>query len=100
FAQGAVHAQTAPKRELRAAWIATVMNIDWPSRKGLSVQQQQQEYVTLLDTLQRRGMNAVIVQVRPVADAFYPSSYEPWSEYLSGEQGSYAEPYYNPLAFM
>lgn len=92
--------QDVPKRELRAAWIATVMNIDWPSKKGLSVQQQQEEFVRLLDTLQRAGMNAVIVQVRPVADAFYPSSYEPWSEYLSGKQGDFSTPYYNPLAFM
>jgi uncharacterized lipoprotein YddW (UPF0748 family) len=92
--------QSAPKRELRAAWIATVMNIDWPSKKGLSVQQQQEEFVRLLDTLKNAGMNAVIVQVRPVADAFYPSSYEPWSEYLSGTQGDFSIPYYNPLAFM
>lgn len=93
-------AQHIPKRELRAAWIATVVNIDWPSKKGLSVAEQQHEYVTLLDTLQRAGMNAVIVQVRPVADAFYPSSYEPWSEYLSGTQGLPMDPYYNPLVFM
>jgi uncharacterized lipoprotein YddW (UPF0748 family) len=93
-------AQTFPKRELRAAWIATVVNIDWPSRKGLSAQQQQEEYVKLLDLLKSVGMNAVIVQVRPSADAFYPSSYEPWSEYLSGEQGRSPEPYYNPLTFM
>lgn len=93
-------AQAPPKRELRAAWIATVMNIDWPSEKGLSVQRQQEEFVALLDTLKSVGMNAVIVQVRPVADAFYPSSYEPWSEYLSGTQGDFTQPYYNPLAFM
>lgn len=93
-------AQTYPKRELRAAWIATVMNIDWPSQKGLSVQQQQEEFVKLLDTLQNIGMNAVIVQVRPVADALYPSSFEPWSEYLSGTQGQSSKPYYNPLVFM
>lgn len=97
FAAGAQH---WPKRELRAAWIATVMNIDWPSKKGLSVNEQQQEYVRLLDTLKAIGMNAVIVQVRPVADAFYPSSYEPWSEYLSGRQGQPSTPYYNPLTFM
>jgi uncharacterized lipoprotein YddW (UPF0748 family) len=96
----ACFSQSAPKRELRAAWIATVMNIDWPSEKGLSLRQQQEEFVALLDTLQHVGMNAVIVQVRPVADAFYPSSYEPWSEYLSGTQGKASEPYYNPLAFM
>jgi uncharacterized lipoprotein YddW (UPF0748 family) len=95
-----VKAQFSPKRELRAAWIATVVNIDWPSRKGLSAHQQQTEYVTLLDLLKSVGMNSVIVQVRPAADAFYPSSYEPWSEYLSGVQGKSPEPYYNPLAFM
>lgn len=92
--------QTHPKRELRAAWIATVVNIDWPSRKGLSAHEQQREYVELLDLLKSVGMNAVIVQVRPTADSFYPSSYEPWSEYLSGVQGKSPEPYYNPLAFM
>lgn len=93
-------AQTTPKRELRAAWIATVVNIDWPSKKGLSAHEQQAEYVALLDLLKSVGMNAVVVQVRPVADAFYPSSYEPWSEYLSGVQGKSPEPYYNPLSFM
>jgi len=94
------YGQHWPKRELRAAWIATVANIDWPSKKGLSVAEQKHEYVTLLDTLAGIGMNAVIVQVRPVADAFYPSSYEPWSEYLSGTQGEVSQPYYNPLTFM
>lgn len=94
------NAQPHPKRELRAAWIATVVNIDWPSRKGLSAHEQQAEYVKLLDLLKSVGMNSVIVQVRPAADAFYPSSYEPWSEYLSGVQGKSPEPYYNPLAFM
>jgi uncharacterized lipoprotein YddW (UPF0748 family) len=93
-------AQPFPKRELRAAWIATVVNIDWPSQKGLSSAQQQMEYVHLLDVLKEAGMNAVIVQVRPAADAFYPSSYEPWSEYLSGRQGVAPNPYYNPLVFM
>lgn len=95
-----VQGQPNPKRELRAAWIATVLNIDWPSQKGLSSQQQQQEFVTILDSLKAMGMNAVIVQVRPVADALYPSSFEPWSEYLSGTQGKPPEPYYNPLTFM
>lgn len=93
-------AQAVPKRELRAAWIATVTNIDWPSKRGLNAYDQQAEYLQLLDLLKSAGMNAVIVQVRPTADAFYPSSYEPWSEYLSGQQGKSPEPYYNPLAFM
>lgn len=96
----AATAQQSKKRELRAAWIATVVNIDWPSHKGLSSPEQQEEYVQLLDHLKSIGMNAVVVQVRPVADALYPSSYEPWSEYLSGTQGQASLPYYNPLTFM
>ena len=68
------------KYEFRAAWIATVDNIDWPSKKGLSTAQQQQEFTQLLDMLKQTGMNAVVVQIRPCADAFYPSPYEPWSE--------------------
>lgn len=92
--------QPFPKREMRAAWIATVMNIDWPSNKGLPAIQQQEEYVELLDKLHAVGMNAVIVQIRPTADAFYPSSFEPWSEYLTGTQGVPPQPYYNPLTFM
>lgn len=96
----AAYGQPALKRELRAAWITTVANIDWPSQKGLAAQQQQAEFVTILDSLKALGMNAVIVQIRPAADALYPSSYEPWSEYLSGTQGQPPQPYYNPLTFM
>lgn len=92
-------AQKPPKRELRAVWIATVENIDWPSRKGLPSQQQQQELIDLLDAQKRMGMNAVVLQVRPVADAFYFSPFEPWSEYLTGRQGQAPNPYYDPLAF-
>jgi uncharacterized lipoprotein YddW (UPF0748 family) len=90
----------APKRELRAVWIATVGNIDWPSKQGLSAQQQQQEFINHLNFLQSHGFNAVIVQVRPAADAFYPSEYEPWSRYLSGKQGQPPFPKYDPLEFM
>src|SRR3954453_13861698 len=89
-----------PKYEFRAAWIATVVNIDWPSKKGLPVDEQKEEYITMLDSLQHLGMNAVIVQIRPAADAFYPSPYEPWSEWLTGTQGIAPEPYYDPLKFM
>lgn len=95
-----VKAQLPPKREFRAVWIATVENIDWPSRRGLPVQQQQQEFINILDNQQRNGLNAVIVQVRPAADAFYNSPYEPWSEYLTGTQGQVPQPYYDPLTFM
>jgi len=89
-----------PKREFRGVWIATVANIDWPSRKGLSPVVQQQEFTTILDAHQKNGMNAVIVQIRPVADAFYRSQYEPWSEWLTGKQGQEPSPPYDPLAFM
>lgn len=88
------------KREFRAAWIATLVNIDWPSRRGLTAQQQQQEFVKHLDFLHENGFNAVIVQVRPAADAFYPSPYEPWSQYLTGKQGQAPFPKYDPLQFM
>lgn len=90
----------APKREFRAAWIATVGNIDWPSKPGLSAAQQQQEFLNQIDFLQSHGFNAVIVQIRPAADAFYPSVYEPWSKYLTGKQGQPPFPKYDPLEFM
>jgi uncharacterized lipoprotein YddW (UPF0748 family) len=89
-----------PKYEFRAAWIATVDNIDWPSRKGLSADSQKVEYLRLLDMHQRNGLNAVIVQIRPATDAMYPSQYEPWSEWLTGVQGKPPSPYYDPLQFM
>ncbi len=95
-----IKAAAQPKYEFRGAWIATVVNIDWPSTKGLSTDEQKQEFTNLLDNLQHDGINAVVVQVRPAADAFYPSQYEPWSEYLSGVQGQAPEPYYDPLQFM
>ncbi len=86
--------------EFRGVWIASVENIDWPSKKGLSVADQKAEYIKILDGHLRNGMNAVIVQIRPAADAFYPSQYEPWSEYLNGVQGLPPTPYYDPLEFM
>lgn len=89
-----------PKYEFRGAWIASVENIDWPSKRGLPVDSQKAEFIKMLDVLQRIGMNTVIMQIRPVADAFYPSSLEPWSEYLNGRQGLPPTPYYDPLKFM
>ncbi len=87
-----------PKREFRAAWIATVGNIDWPSTKNLSANQQQAELVAILNSHQQAGLNAVVVQVRSVCDALYPSTLEPWAEVLTGRQGQ--SPGYDPLAFM
>ncbi|GAA4914761.1 hypothetical protein GCM10023334_015020 [Nonomuraea thailandensis] len=87
-----------PKRQLRAMWISSVANIDWPSRTGLSVSAQQAEFRAWLDLAVSKRMNAVVVQVRPTADAFWPSPYEPWSQWLTGTQGG--NPGYDPLAFM
>ena len=84
-------------REFRAAWVATVANIDWPSKKGLSVAQQQQEIIRIVDRAKELNLNALIFQVRPAADALYPSILEPWSEYLTGEQGKFPDPFYDPL---
>ena len=82
-----------PKREMRAVWIATVANIDWPSRRWLSTAEQQDEMLRLLDGLARNHVNTVILQIRPTADALYLSPYEPWSHWLTGKQGERPEPY-------
>ena len=84
-------------REFRAAWVATVANIDWPSTKILTVAQQQQEIINIVERAKALNLNALIFQVRPAADAMYPSILEPWSEYLTGEQGKAPNPYYDPL---
>jgi uncharacterized lipoprotein YddW (UPF0748 family) len=89
-----------PKHEFRAAWIATVDNIDWPTKGNFNTDSQKLEFIRILDMHKRNGLNAVIVQIRPAADAFYPSQYEPWSEWLTGKQGRPPSPYYDPLAFM
>lgn len=86
-------------QEFRAAWIATVANINWPSKPGLSTAQQQQEAIDLLNLLQRLNFNAAILQIRPQADALYKSSLEPWSYFLTGAQGKAPDPYYDPLEF-
>ncbi len=70
-----------PKYEFRGVWIATVANIDWPKSGVTDPVQQRNDFIQILEQHHRNGMNAMIVQVRPAADAFYPSSYEPWSEF-------------------
>lgn len=87
-------------REFRGVWIATVNNIDFPNPSHTTPEEQKEDYVRYLDKIEELGFNTVIVQVRPVADTFYPSSYEPWSKYLTGKQGKAPAPYYNPLQFM
>ncbi len=86
--------------EFRGVWVATVDNIDWPSKGNFNSDAQKAEFIRLLDMHQRNGMNALIVQVRPCTDAFYPSPYEPWSAWLTGVQGQPPSPYYDPLEFM
>jgi uncharacterized lipoprotein YddW (UPF0748 family) len=89
-----------PKYEFRAVWIATVDNIDWPSKGNYNTDSQKIEFIHQLEMHQLNGINAVIVQVRPAADAFYPSAYEPWSQWLTGKQGQPPAQYYDPLQFM
>jgi uncharacterized lipoprotein YddW (UPF0748 family) len=84
-------------REFRAAWLATVYNIDWPSKKGLSASAQKAELIAVLDKAKSLNLNAIIFQVRPNADALYKSKYEPWSHWLTGTMGK--SPGYDPLTF-
>ncbi len=84
-------------REFRAAWVATVANIDWPSKQGLTSAQQKSEMVAIMDKAAALNLNAIVLQVRPACDAMYKSSLEPWSEYLTGAMGRAPEPFYDPL---
>ncbi len=84
-------------REFRAVWVASVSNIDWPSRRDLTVAQQQAEIIATVERVRSMNMNAIVLQVRTSADALYESALEPWSEYLTGEQGKAPQPYYDPL---
>ncbi len=94
-----LNAKNYPKREMRAVWIATVVNIDWPSKSGLTVNMQKEEMIQLLDLAKEYRLNTVVFQVRPASDAFYPSTLEPWSQWLTGEQGKAPTPFYDPLDF-
>jgi uncharacterized lipoprotein YddW (UPF0748 family) len=91
---------TAQQKEFRAAWIATVDNIDWPTKGNWDADSQKAEFIRIIDMHKQNGLNALVVQIRPATDAFYPSPYEPWSEWLTGKQGSPPQPYYDPLQFM
>lgn len=93
-------AQEAQKREMRTVWIATVSNIDWPQTRGTgtaTINKQKKQLIDLLDGFVKANMNSVCLQVRPMADALYKSSYEPWSSYLTGTRGQ--DPGWDPLAF-
>lgn len=97
--ESATDALPEADREFRGVWVASVANIDWPSRPGLTTVQQQAELRELLTQSRNLGLNAVVLQVRPAADALYPSNIEPWSEYLTGEQGRAPQPLWDPLSF-
>ncbi|HON08886.1 MAG TPA: family 10 glycosylhydrolase, partial [Verrucomicrobiota bacterium] len=88
-----------PQREFRGVWIATVGNIDWPSKPGLPVEQQKSELINILNKAIDLKLNVVIFQVRTSCDAFYNSNIEPWSEFLTGQMGQAPKPFYDPLAF-
>jgi uncharacterized lipoprotein YddW (UPF0748 family) len=87
-----------PKREFRGVWIATVSNIDWPGPRT-NTEKQKQDLIDILDSHQETGINAIIFQIRPEADALYAKSTEPWSRWLTGKQGLAPDPFYDPLDF-
>ncbi|HAH25095.1 MAG TPA: hypothetical protein DCL77_15285, partial [Prolixibacteraceae bacterium] len=89
------HAQMAPKHEFRGVWVATVNNIDWPSKPGLTTDQQKKEVLDILNMHVKNGMNAIIMQIRPASDALYQSDLEPWSRYLTGTPGKAPSPFYD-----
>jgi uncharacterized lipoprotein YddW (UPF0748 family) len=86
-------------REFRGVWVATVSNIDWPSRRGLPVDSQKAELIAIMDRAVALKLNAVIFQVRTTGDALYASELEPWSEYITGVMGQAPDPFYDPLEF-
>jgi uncharacterized lipoprotein YddW (UPF0748 family) len=101
FSNGNAQAKLSnPKNEFRAVWIATVVNIDWPKAGTDAVEKQKADYIEILDTYKKLNYNAVIVQIRSVGDAFYPSKLAPWSRYISGKEGQAPQPYYDSLAWM
>ncbi len=95
-----VTSQKLPKidREFRAVWVATVDNIDFPTKKGFPAEQQKAELIAILDLARRLRLNAVIFQVRPMADAVYRSKIEPWSEFLTGQMGTPQD--FDPFEFL
>lgn len=87
------------KQEYRGAWIASVINLDWPISKNATTENQKAQMLGIFDSLQESGFNAVYLQVRTEADALYDSELAPWSYYLTGEEGKAPDPYYDPLEF-
>ncbi len=88
-----------PTREFRGAWVASVHNIDWPSKPGLTTTEQKSELLAILDRAEQLKLNAILLQVRPACDALYVSKIEPWSEFLTGAMGRAPSPFWDPLEF-
>jgi len=91
--------QAQPYREMRGVWVATVSNIDFP-KPGSTPEEQRNEWLSMLKTFKSAGINAVVVQIRPAADAIYPTALAPWSRFITGAEGLPPEPFYDPLRFM
>ena len=98
-ARGAAAGPPPLLREFRGVWVATKGNIDWPSEPGLPAAQQQSELRSILDVAVQLRLNAVLLQVRPQADAVFESTLEPWSEVLTGRQGLPPTPRWDPLTY-
>jgi uncharacterized lipoprotein YddW (UPF0748 family) len=96
----AQESQMHPKNEFRGVWIATVVNIDWPKSSQDSTDKERADYIGILDTYKKLNYNAVIVQIRSVGDAFYPTEMAPWSRFLTGKEGNPPSPEYDALAWM
>jgi len=90
---------TPPTTEFRSIFIATAWNVDWPTSSSDSVSAQQQQMLNYLNMMQNTNMNALVYQIRPAGDAFYSSSIEPWSRYLTGTQGQAPNPLWDPLEY-
>ncbi len=88
-----------PKREVRAAWVASVTNLDWPTSPSRTTAQKKQDAIDLLNELKASGINTIIFQVRTECDALYQSNFDPWSYWLTGQQGTPPSPYFDPLQF-
>lgn len=89
-----------PKNEFRAVWVATVANIDWPKSGSDDIEKQKSDFIEILDTYKKLNYNAVIVQIRSVGDAFYPTKLAPWSRYLTGKEGKAPNSNFDPLEWM
>lgn len=99
FTQTVSYGQST-KHEFRGIWVTTVNNLDWPSSNQLTPDEQRKEFLEILDHLEEFNLNAIFIQIRASGDAFYPSSIEPWSAFLTGKQGVAPTPFYDPLRFM